>query len=155
MAEVTETGDAGPKRRPGLFWGAVAAAAFALGGGGYFATSSGLLAGATATPARPARTVPAFVELDPAFIAVGEAGSIRQLRFRAFLETGPEPADHVPELAPRILDICATYLRALDLATLEDPAALMRIRGQLLRRIQLLTGPGAVSDLLIVDFVIT
>ncbi|MEM7517299.1 MAG: flagellar basal body-associated FliL family protein, partial [Planctomycetota bacterium] len=132
-----------------------------LGGGGFYATYSGLLGAETPAPEgdQVATTGPEtdpieFVELDPLQVSVGGEGSIRQLRFRAYLQLGPAGADPVEVVRPRILDIFATYLRAVPVATLEDPTALLRIRSQLLRRVQLLTGPDAVEDLLIIDFVI-
>ena len=47
-----------------------------------------------------------------------------------------------------------SYLRALDTAALEDPAGLVRMRAQMLRRIQMVTGDGRVRDLLITEFVL-
>lgn len=144
---------------------AVATAVLAAGGGAgaFVAGRTGLVAGllesqdgAWGDIGQPAtEPPPRFLELDPALVAVGGPGSVRQLRFRAFLEVSREGAAHAEQLAPRLLDICASYLRALDLDTLEDPAALFRIRSQLLRRVQLMAGQDAVKDLLIVDFVIT
>jgi flagellar FliL protein len=142
---------------------AILALTAGLAGGGFYATWSGLLGGTSQAAAPPGEAghatyesdgVPSFLELDPLQVSVGGEGSIRQLRFRAFLQLGAEGASGVDPLTPRILDIFATYLRALPVATLEDPTALIRIRAQLLRRVQLLTGVGAVDDLLIIDFVI-
>ena len=57
-------------------------------------------------------------------------------------------------LLPRIVDVMNGYLRALDAAELENPAALVRLRAQMLRRIQIVTGEGRVRDLLITEFVL-
>ncbi len=57
-------------------------------------------------------------------------------------------------LLPRVLDVTNTYLRAVEVSQLEDPAALIRIRSHLLRRIQLVTGEGRVNDLLITEFIL-
>jgi flagellar FliL protein len=57
-------------------------------------------------------------------------------------------------LLPRILDVLNSYLRAIDVAEIEDSAALVRIRAQLLRRIQIVTGEGRVRDLLVTEFVL-
>jgi flagellar FliL protein len=46
------------------------------------------------------------------------------------------------------------YLRAVDAADLEDPAALVRVRAQMLRRVQLVTGEGRVRDLLVTEFLL-
>ena len=49
---------------------------------------------------------------------------------------------------PRILDVLNSYLRAVELADLEDPSAMVRLRAQMLRRVQIVTGEGRVRDLL-------
>jgi len=72
----------------------------------------------------------------------------------AQLEVGPAFSGEVTHLMPRILDILNGYLRAIEVAELENPAALVRIRAQLLRRIQIVTGEGRVRDLLITEFVL-
>jgi flagellar FliL protein len=158
MTDQTAAASEDRPARKGIFWIAVACIAALGGGGAFYAAQSGAIGGSLATSdeaPQEENPTPQFLELDPALVAVGGPGVVRQLRFRAFLEVEPGAGDHVPDLAPRILDVCATYLRALDLATLEEPSALMLIRAQLLRRVQLLAGPDAVRDLLIVDFVIT
>jgi flagellar FliL protein len=55
---------------------------------------------------------------------------------------------------PRVLDVLNSYLRAVEVAELEDPAALVTLRAQMLRRIQLVTGPDRVRDVLITEFVL-
>ncbi len=52
------------------------------------------------------------------------------------------------------MDILNGYLRAVDVRDLEDPSALIRLRAQMLRRIQIVTGEGRVKDLLIMEFVL-
>jgi flagellar FliL protein len=65
-----------------------------------------------------------------------------------------DKAEEVTGLVPRILDVLNGYLRALDVAELEDPDALVRLRSQMLRRIQIVTGEGRVRDLLVTEFVL-
>lgn len=156
-----------PRRGMGkMGWIATLILVLALGGGGFYATFSGMVGGGQ-DMARPipeqgdaggydtaTSDAPSYLELDPLMVSVGGAGSVRQLRFRAYLQLDDRRTD-VASLQPRILDIFATYLRAISIARLEDPTALLHLRAQLLRRVQLLTGPNAVSDLLIIDFVIT
>ena len=55
---------------------------------------------------------------------------------------------------PRVLDTLNTYLRAVDVADLENPAALAKLRAQMLRRVQVVTGEGRVRDLLVTEFVL-
>ena len=45
-------------------------------------------------------------------------------------------------------------MRAVDVADLMEPDALVRLRAQLLGRIQMVTGQGCVRDLLITEFVL-
>ena len=55
---------------------------------------------------------------------------------------------------PRVLDVLNTYLRAVEVRDLEEPAALARLRAQMLRRVQVVTGEGRVRDLLVTEFVL-
>lgn len=156
MSEPTDSPPK-PSRRP-LILGLVLAPV--LGGAGFYAAWSGLLPlpGASA-PAEPAALavspVPAaaFVPVDPITINLGARGQARHLRFVAQLEV---PQAHVAEVTrqmPRIVDVLNTYLRALDLPDIEAPAALGRLRGQMLRRVRLVVGADRVTDLLVMEFV--
>ncbi len=135
--------------------------ALALGGGGFFATYSGLIGGTAAENSDQDHAVspadlPAvsFVELEPLVISLGNSGKSRHLRFRGSLEVVPGHETDVGHLLPRVIDVLNGYLRAVDTAMLEDPAALIELRAQMLRRIQLVTGEGRVRDLLILEFVL-
>ena len=55
---------------------------------------------------------------------------------------------------PRINDVLNVYLRAVDERDFEVPRAMVRLRAQMLRRVQLVTPPGAVRDVLIQEFVL-
>ena len=129
-----------------------------LGGGGFFAVYSGLiLAPATETheEEKHGNTAEiAFVPIEPITISLGKVAANHHLRFTAQLEVAKEKAGEVAELVPRILDVMNGYLRAVDLAELEDPDALVRLRSQMLRRIQIVTGEGRVRDLLVTEFVL-
>jgi len=147
-----------PKRsKKPLFIGLVLA--FLLGGGGFYATWSGMILGPAAShaadaPAATALPDIAFVPIAPLVISIGPLAEKRYLRFSAQLEvTAPQIAD-VTLLLPRIVDVLNGYLRAIDPAQFDDPAALIRMRAQLLRRIQIVTGDGRVRDLLITEFVL-
>lgn len=95
-----------------------------------------------------------FVPLEPITVNLGgRSDTARHLRFAAQLEVAPGSAGAVEALMPRILDVLNIYLRALDPPELEEPAALLRLRAQMLRRVQIVTGPGLVNDLLIIEFV--
>ena len=75
------------------------------------------------------------------------------MRFSAQLEVPPDRVIEVEGIKPRIVDVLNGYLRAVETADLEDPAALVRLRAQMLRRVQIVAGEGRVSDLLIMEFV--
>lgn len=94
-----------------------------------------------------------FVALEPITINFGSRDLPRHLRFSAQLEVLPENAAAVQQLQPRIIDVLNIYLRALEPHELEEPAALLRLRGQMLRRVQIVTGAGMVNDLLVMEFV--
>ncbi|MCK0168248.1 flagellar basal body-associated FliL family protein [Jannaschia sp. S6380] len=165
MSETDESApadDAAPRSKSGLMtWILTALVAIATAGGGFAAARMGvadrLLAGGSDVEEHGEHLpdLPQFLELEPIVISVGDARSVRQLRFRAFLEVAPDAPTDVAALQPRILDVFAAYLRAVPIEQLEDPTALLRLRAQMLRRVQLLAGPDAVGDLLIIDFVIT
>jgi flagellar protein FliL len=94
-----------------------------------------------------------FVTLDPIIISLPRGAAARHLRFLGQLEVVPAHADEVVALMPRIHDVLNTYLRAVELRDLEQPAATVWLRAQMLRRVQVVTGEGRVRDLLISEFV--
>jgi flagellar FliL protein len=96
----------------------------------------------------------AFVAMDPIMISLPPGSSARLLRFAGQLEVAPESAATVAALMPRVLDVLNTYLRAGEVRDLEDPAALARLRAQMLRRVQVVIGEGQVHDLLVTEFVL-
>ena len=158
MAEPAAAPDAAPKKKSKmpLLIGVVLALAF--GGGGFYATYSGMILGAGEPHAAEegVSKLPdiAFVPLEPLVISLGAISENRHLRFTAQLEVDGPRAPEVTLLQPRILDVLNSYLRAVDFAELEDPSTLVRLRAQMLRRIQLVSGEGRVRDLLITEFVL-
>jgi flagellar FliL protein len=74
--------------------------------------------------------------------------------FSAYLEVPPAHEAEVTRLLPRVLDVLNGYLRVIDLTELSDPTSLAVLRAQILRRIQTVTGPGRVQDLLVTQFVV-
>ena len=133
-----------------------------LGAGGFYAVRSGMIlskndaadqAQKTEETAQPLPDV-AFVPVPPIVVNVGAEGEKRFLRFKAQLEVAPEAEQEVADLVPRIVDVLNGYLRAIDTGELERKAVLVRIRAQMLRRIQVITGEGRVHDLLVMEFVL-
>jgi flagellar FliL protein len=156
----------GKRTKKPLLFGLLLAAV--LGGAGFYATWSGLILGGGdkaqaeagdghggegGEGANPLPDI-AFVPVDPVVISLGPSAKASHLKMAAQLEVGAAYAAEVQHLMPRILDVLNGYLRAIDVAEIEDPAALVRIRAQLLRRIQIVTGEGRVRDLLVTEFVL-
>ncbi|MCB1338785.1 MAG: flagellar basal body-associated FliL family protein [Maritimibacter sp.] len=160
----TEGTEEAPKKksRLGLLIGLVLALGF--GGGGFFAVYSGLILGpdpaadaghGAAESAVEALAPVSFVALEPLVVSIGTGSTARHLRFRAELEVNPGAEADVTKLTPRVMDVLNSYLRAVAVSDLEDPSALVSLRAQMLRRIQLVTGEGRVRDLLIMEFVLS
>lgn len=131
--------------------------------GGYFAVKMGFIGGHPATEATaevmqgdllaPLPPV-AFVALDPLIINMPNQSGRQFLRFTAQLEVPPAYLVEVEAIKPRIVDVLNGYLRAVEMTDLEDPTVLLRLRAQMLRRVQVVTGEGRVRDLLIMEFVL-
>ena len=133
--------------------------AFLGGGGAFYVMYSGLLPGGESQGKPPPAVVQAlpdvgFIALDPMVISLGAQSGNRHLRFSAQLEVASAHMADVRLLLPRVVDVLNSYLRALETRDLEDPVALTRLRAQMLRRIQIVTGEGRVKDLLIMEFVL-
>ena len=162
VAEADAPQDAEPKKKRSklpLILGLVLA--LALGGGGFYATYAGLLFGHAPEGAEEAKEetpgpLPdiAFVPIEPVVISLGPGGSSRHLKFTAQLEVAKAYSEEVGVLMPRILDVLNGYLRAVAITDLENPSAMARLRAQMLRRVQIVTGEGRVRDLLVTEFVL-
>ncbi len=129
------------------------------GAGGFFAVQMGLFGSHEGTESTEEVTVPplqptAFVPLDPLLINLPDTDGRRFLRFSAQLEVSPDHLADVEAIKPRIIDVLNGYLRAVRVSDLEDPTVLIKLRSQMLRRVQVVTGPGYVRDLLIMEFVL-
>ncbi|HLQ17377.1 MAG TPA: flagellar basal body-associated FliL family protein, partial [Tabrizicola sp.] len=104
-----------------------------LGGGGFYATYSGLILGGGGQHAEeehapgPLSGI-AFVPLETIIVSLGADSGSEHLRFTAQLEVVDSAAADVTTLAPRILDVVNSYLRAIETTTIEDPHAMARLR---------------------------
>ena len=87
-------------------------------------------------------------------VSLFDKGRDRQLRFRAQIEAPGRYQNDVETLLPRIVDVLNSYLRAVELDDLKDASALVRLRAQMLRRVQIVVGDGRINDLLIMEFVL-
>ena len=96
----------------------------------------------------------AFVPIEPMTVSVGGPSVRRHLRFRAELEVDPAGQADIEKLLPRVVDVLNTYLQSLSIAEIEDPSALLTLRSQMRRRIDLVVGGDRVHDLLVMEFVL-
>lgn len=143
--------------------------ALAGGGGGFFAVYSGMILGEGGEDHADSQDdhsedgghsgsmeMPdvAFVPLDPMVISLPSNSGARHLRFTAQLEVPSGAAADVERLKPRVVDVFNSYLRAVEVADLEEPTALLKYRSHLLRRAQLVLGDERVNNLLVMEFVV-
>ena len=160
--EAGEDEEAPKKGGKGMILGLVGA--LIMGGGGFFAAYSGMLPigggapeeeeKAPAPQAMAAQMAVEFVPLDNLVVSLGREARASHLQFGAQLEVVPGTAEEVRGMMPRILDVLNTFLRAVDESELESPSAMLRLRAQMLRRVQIVTGEGKVKDLLVTEFVL-
>lgn len=130
------------------------------GGAGFWAVTLGPFApdpeAAAETPDAPPPTREdiAFVPLETVIISLGPEEAGRHLIFTAELEVESEYEAEVTRMTPRVLDVLNSYLRVVALDELTEPTSLARLRAQMLRRVQVVTGPHRVHDLLVTQFVV-
>ncbi len=131
------------------------------GGGGFYATWSGLILSDEHTDETHAKESTAmkgldvaYVAVDPLVISMRSPSNAKHLMFRAQLEVPPAAKEDVEKIMPRVIDVLNSYLRALEPSDFEHPSALTRLRAQMLRRVQVVAGMGNVNDLLIMEFVL-
>ncbi|WP_146584600.1 flagellar basal body-associated FliL family protein [Puniceibacterium confluentis] len=137
------------------------------GGGGFFAVSTGLLFGTDKHAEEadrqveggedvPAKLLPdiAFVSLPQLVVSLGPGSESRHLIFRADLEVPRDKVADVEAILPRMVDVLNSYLRALEPRDIEELSSLVKLRAQMLRRVQLVAGQERVRDLLVMEFVL-
>lgn len=161
MTDLTDPEEESPKKSSRLPMLVGVVLALAGAGGGFFAVQSGLILGTEAPAEAAAPEVPqvplnagTFVPIDALVIALPSESGRSHLRFRAQLEVEPEYANEITTIMPRIVDVLNGYLRAVSVNDFEDPEAFVRLRSQMLRRVQVVAGRGRVKDLLIMDLVL-
>ena len=161
MSEPEEPVEEEPKKssKMPLILGLVAA--LLGGGGGFYAAFSGIILGGESDAEDHVEVAAvseladiSFVAVDPMVISLRPGSANRHLAFRAQLEVPSQYTEDVQTLLPRVVDVLNGYLRALDTRDLENPAALTRLRAQMLCRVQIVTGAERVNDLLIMEFVL-
>lgn len=137
------------------------ALALVAGAAGFLVTWSGLSDrlvqgwGTAGAPAGGPEDAITFVAIDPVDVAFGSRAGNRRFRFTCALEVREADAARVAQQMPRIRDVLNSYLNAITPEDVEGAAAIARIRAQLLRRIQVVTGADRVRDLLVTEFILT
>lgn len=96
-----------------------------------------------------------FIRLEPLMISLGGDAAGQNLRFEGFLEVPSSETENVTTLMPRVMDALNTYLRAVEYQDISEPSALLKIRLQMLKRVQFVVGDDAVTDLLVSKFLVT
>lgn len=164
MADTEEKQSEPPKKASKLPFIIGVVLALLGAGGGFYAVYSGLILGGDAEGASYAEEAKnadisampevAFIPLEPMVISLDNGTSGKHLRFRAQLEVRPNHKGEVEQLIPRVIDVLNSYLRALDASDFQGNGALVKLRSQMLRRVQIVTGGDRVNDLLIMEFVL-
>ncbi len=91
----------------------------------------------------------------PIVVSLKPQGRVRYLKVILAVETTPESERAFIEGELRIIDTLTSYLRAVPVSALEDPAAMARIREQIGRRIAFIVDPAPVNAVLITDFILS
>lgn len=148
--------DPTPKKRSRMPLLAGLVGAVVLGGGSFYAIYSGLILapGPKASTAAPLDMDFAYIPLENITISLAAQDNARVLRFSGQIEVASRSEAEMARMQPRFLDLVNTYLRAVDPKDLSEPAALLRLRAQILRRLQVIAGEGHVRDFLITEFII-
>ncbi len=166
MTDATSEGIEPAKKKGKLTVALAAILGLAGAGAGYYATTQGLfpIGSGHGTPAGHGEAMhdsgPAalpdvtFVDLAPILVSLGSEGDMMHLRFHAQLEVAEPHAAEVERMKPRIVDVLNGYLRAVEASDLRDPLALSRLRGHILRRVNIVVGEGRVRDILVMEFVL-
>lgn len=165
MTDETVETDEAPKKASKLPLILGLVLALVGGGGGFYAVYSGMILGSDSSHAEEEKAHVEVVEskpiddvgyvgMDPFIVSLTNGGGADYLRFRAQLEVPSTHQEEVERVLPRVVDVLNGYLRALSTADIESPDALVKLRSQMLRRVQIVTGQERVSDLLVMEFVL-
>ncbi len=155
--EPNEDGAEPEKKGKGMLFGLIGA--LVMGGAGFAAVFLGFVGGSGETMEEPvAEVLPLpnvnFLAMEDIVVSLGKNASSKHLKFRGHLEINPLYLEDVTLLLPRVYDVLNTFLRAVDEDEIARPSSLIKLRAQMLRRVQIVTGEGRVRDLLISEFIL-
>jgi flagellar FliL protein len=148
-----------PKRRLGFVFSVIFVALIGLGGG-FGAVVFGVIPqslsffGKSDDSLKEGDVSFAFIEMPVINLSLNNSDTYRHLRTSLHLEVPEKSGTKVKHLVPRLMDVLNGYLRAVDISDLESAGAMSKLRAQMLRRVQVVAGPGAVNDLLITEFIL-
>ncbi|MGH1576527.1 flagellar basal body-associated FliL family protein [Planktotalea sp.] len=163
MANAETLEEEVPQKKSKIGFILVLVLAILVGAGSFYAAFSGMLAIGgdaqnenTEQEVEPLKSLgdKVYLPLDPLIVNIRSSSQYKMLKFVGQLEVKPEHATDIEHLKPRLMDVMNTYLNALEAARFEDPIALIKLRSQLLRRLQIISGTGRIEDLLIMEFVL-
>jgi flagellar FliL protein len=97
-----------------------------------------------------------FVDLPDVLVNLNsDSKRMRFLKLRLAVEVSSQPvADRVVQLTPRIMDSFQLYLRGLTVDDLGGPAALHRLKQEMLARINLALDPTRIDDVLFKEMLV-
>jgi flagellar FliL protein len=109
-----------------------------------------------AAPKEPAGPRVIFVDLPDVLVNLNsDSKRMRFLKLRLAVEVSTQPvADTVVQLTPRIMDSFQLYLRGLTVDDLAGPAALYRLKQEMLARINLALDPSRIDDVLFKEMLV-
>lgn len=96
-----------------------------------------------------------FLIMEPMVVSVTPIGRSKHLKISLVLETDDDGAEELLGHGFYVQDILNTFLRSVDTQVLEDPAAMSRLRAQILRRVRAIVPDANVQNVLITEFILT
>jgi flagellar FliL protein len=133
------------------------------GGGAYFflggshkAAAGGKVAAADAPPTPIVPPTVAFYDMPDIVVNIQSAdGTPAYLKLAVALElTGADEKAGIQPLMPRVVDQFQGYLRELRVDDLKGSAGVMRLKEELLRRINVATTPFKIKDVLLKEMIV-
>ena len=127
-----------------------------IGGGAYFFLFSGGDGESEEHAQADAGAPPVFYELPEFLVNLDSPGGVtKYLKLRVSLEVADaEVGAHLDTVMPRVNDEFQVYLRELRLEDLKGSAGSIRLKEELLRRINLVVQPSSVNDILFQEMVV-
>jgi flagellar FliL protein len=158
--DISKPAKGGGQSLFGLIIIVVAAFAAAFGttyllGGGSDITTLNVNTATQAEPAKAEKTEEyTYVELPEIIITIGSEPADRFLKINLSIISTKDGAKSVTERSPVLIDSFNMYLRAIELASFEDPGFYSKLREQLTYRSELILGAETSKGVLITEFLL-